>query len=69
MGQTPDTMRAVVAEGSGGPEVLKVVQRPVPRPGDGEILVRVKAAGVNRPDVIQRQGGYPPPPGAPDILG
>jgi len=69
MGQTPDMMRAVVAEGSGGPEVLKVVQRPVPRPGDGEILVRVKAAGVNRPDVIQRQGGYPPPPGAPDILG
>lgn len=69
MGQIPDMMRAVVAEGSGGPEVLKVVQRPVPRPGDGEILVRVKVAGVNRPDVIQRQGGYPPPPGAPDILG
>ncbi|MBD2748341.1 NAD(P)H-quinone oxidoreductase [Microvirga sp. BT688] len=69
MGQTPDMMRAVVADGSGGPEVLKVVQRPVPRPGDGEILVRVKAAGINRPDVIQRQGGYPPPPGAPDILG
>jgi NADPH2:quinone reductase len=69
MGQIPDMMRAVVAEGSGGPEVLKLVQRPVPRPGDGEILVRVKAAGVNRPDVIQRQGGYPPPPGAPDILG
>jgi NADPH2:quinone reductase len=69
MGQSPEMMRAVVAEGSGGPEVLKVVQRPVPRPGDGEILVRVKAAGVNRPDVLQRQGGYPPPPGAPDILG
>src|SRR5918993_913126 len=69
MGQIPDMMRAVVAEGSGGPEVLKVVQRPVPQAGDGEILVRVKAAGVNRPDVIQRQGGYPPPPGAPDILG
>jgi NADPH:quinone reductase len=69
MGQIPEMMRAVVAEGSGGPEVLKVVQRPVPRPGDGEILVRVKAAGVNRPDVIQRQGGYPPPPGASDILG
>ncbi|MBJ6126523.1 NAD(P)H-quinone oxidoreductase [Microvirga splendida] len=69
MGQTPDMMRAVIAEGSGGPEVLKVVQRPVPRPGDGEILVRVKVAGINRPDVIQRQGGYPPPPGAPDILG
>src|SRR5215207_10557647 len=69
MGQIPDMMRAVVAEGSGGPEVLKVVQRPVPKPREGEILVKVKAAGVNRPDVIQRQGGYPPPPGAPDILG
>jgi NADPH2:quinone reductase len=69
MGQIPDMMLAVVAEGSGGPEVLKIVQRPVPQPGDREILVRAKAAGVNRPDVLQRQGGYPPPPGAPDILG
>jgi NADPH:quinone reductase len=69
MGRIPDMMRAVVAEGSGGPEVLRVVQRPVPKPSEGEILVKVKAAGVNRPDVIQRQGGYPPPPGAPDILG
>ncbi|MCG7394348.1 NAD(P)H-quinone oxidoreductase [Microvirga sp. ACRRW] len=65
----PGTMRAVIAEGSGGPEVLKLVERPVPHPGEGEILVRVKAAGINRPDVIQRQGGYPPPPGASDILG
>lgn len=65
----PNTMRAVVAEGAGGPEVLKIVERPVPEPKDGEILVRVQAAGVNRPDVLQRQGGYPPPPGAPDILG
>jgi putative NAD(P)H quinone oxidoreductase, PIG3 family len=64
-----DTMRAVVAREPGGPEVLTVVERPVPRLGEGEILVRVKAAGVNRPDVLQRQGGYPPPPGAPDILG
>ncbi len=69
MGQSPDMMRAVVAEGSGGPEVLKLVQRPIPTPREGEILVKVKVAGVNRPDVIQRQGGYPPPPGAPDILG
>src|SRR6187397_3218509 len=69
MGQLPNMMRAVVAEGSGGPDVLKVVERPVPQPKEGEILVRVKVAGVNRPDVIQRQGGYPPPPGAPDILG
>ena len=65
----PETMRAVIAEGGGGPEVLKLVTRPVPRPGPGEILVRVAAAGVNRPDVLQRQGAYPPPPGAPDILG
>ncbi|WP_262299285.1 NAD(P)H-quinone oxidoreductase [Microvirga sesbaniae] len=69
MRQIPQMMRAVVAEGSGGPEVLRIVQRPVPVPKEGEILVQVKAAGVNRPDVIQRQGGYPPPPGAPDILG
>lgn len=65
----PGTMRAVIAEGSGGPEVLKLVERPVPHPQDGEILVRVRFAGINRPDVLQRQGGYPPPPGAPDILG
>ncbi|WP_229426745.1 NAD(P)H-quinone oxidoreductase [Microvirga alba] len=62
-------MRAVVADGAGGPDVLTIVERPVPQPKPGEILVRVKAAGVNRPDVLQRQGGYPPPPGAPDILG
>jgi len=65
----PGTMRAVIADGSGGPEVLKLVERPVPQPMEGEILVRVKAAGVNRPDILQRQGGYPPPPGAPDVLG
>jgi NADPH2:quinone reductase len=69
MAPLPDTMRAVLAEGGGGPEVLKTATRPVPQPGPGEILVRVAAAGVNRPDVLQRQGGYPPPPGAPDILG
>lgn len=63
------TMRAVVATGGGGPEVLDLVKRPVPAPGAGEILVRVAAAGVNRPDVLQRQGLYPPPPGAPDVLG
>ncbi|WP_457091343.1 NAD(P)H-quinone oxidoreductase [Microvirga sp. P5_D2] len=65
----PSTMRAVIAEGSGGPEVLKLVERPVPQPGEGEILVRIEAAGINRPDVLQRQGGYAPPPGASDILG
>jgi len=59
-------MQAVVADGAGG---LKVVERPVPEPGPGEVLVRVAAAGVNRPDILQRKGMYPPPPGAPDILG
>lgn len=62
-------MRAIVAKGAGGPEVLECVRRPRPTPGEGEILVRVAAAGVNRPDVMQRQGLYPPPPGAPDVFG
>ncbi|UXX82041.1 NAD(P)H-quinone oxidoreductase [Roseovarius pelagicus] len=64
-----DTMQAVTARAAGGPEVLDVVQLSRPLPGDGEILVRVHAAGVNRPDVMQREGNYPPPPGATDILG
>jgi putative PIG3 family NAD(P)H quinone oxidoreductase len=59
-------MQAVVADGAGG---LALVQRPVPAPGPGELLVRVAAAGVNRPDILQRRGMYPPPPGAPDVLG
>jgi NADPH2:quinone reductase len=59
-------MRAVVADGAGG---LTLIARPVPVPGEGEVLVRVAAAGVNRPDILQRRGLYPPPPGAPDILG
>jgi len=59
-------MLAVVADGEGG---LVVVERPVPEPGAGEVLVKVMAAGVNRPDVLQRRGMYPPPPGAPDVLG
>jgi NADPH2:quinone reductase len=65
----PQTTRAVIAERGGGPEVLALVERPVPTPGPGEILVKVAAAGINRPDVIQREGNYPPPPGAPDVLG
>ena len=69
MASTPHQMRAVIAQGGGGPEVLKVVERPVPAPRPGEVLVRVRAAGINRPDVLQREGAYPPPPGAPDILG
>jgi len=59
-------MQAVVADGAGG---LKLVERPVPRPGPAEVLVKVAAAGINRPDVLQSKGMYPPPPGAPDILG
>jgi NADPH2:quinone reductase len=69
MNQLPDRMRAIDPEEAGGPEVLRVVDRAVPRPGDGEVLVRVAAAGVNRPDVMQRVGRYPPPPGAPSIPG
>ena len=65
----PQTMTAIEYAGGGGPEVVRVTQRPVPVPGVGEVLVRVRAAGVNRPDIIQRSGGYPPPPGASDIPG
>jgi putative PIG3 family NAD(P)H quinone oxidoreductase len=65
----PQTMRAIDPDTPGGPEVLVPVERPVPAPGPGEVLIRVAAAGVNRPDVVQRQGFYPPPPGAPKILG
>lgn len=65
----PATMTVIEAHGAGGPEVLQPGERPVPRPGPGEILIRVAAAGVNRPDVLQRQGAYPPPPGASDLLG
>jgi putative PIG3 family NAD(P)H quinone oxidoreductase len=64
--ELPATMKAIVADGAGG---LELVERPVPRPGAGEVLVKVAAAGVNRPDVLQRRGLYPPPPAAPDILG
>lgn len=62
-------MRAIVAPQPDGAELLDVVERPVPRPGPGEVLIRVAAAGVNRPDILQRRGLYPPPAGAPDILG
>ncbi len=65
----PETMIAIDPETPGGPEVLQPVERPVPKPGPGEMLIRVEAAGVNRPDVMQRLGFYPPPPGAPRIMG
>ncbi|WP_026091112.1 NAD(P)H-quinone oxidoreductase [Blastomonas sp. AAP53] len=65
----PATMQAIDYAEPGGPEVLVSGETAVPVPGEGEVLVRVAAAGVNRPDVIQRQGFYPPPPGAPHIPG
>jgi putative PIG3 family NAD(P)H quinone oxidoreductase len=67
--QIPEEMDAIDPEGPGGPEVLVPVRRPVPRPGPGELLIRVAAAGVNRPDVLQRRGLYPMPPGATTIPG
>ena len=69
MAELPDPMNAIDPAEAGGPEVLQLVRRPVPRPGAGEVLIRVAAAGVNRPDVLQRRGFYPPPPGAPSIPG
>ena len=65
----PATMTAIEISEPGGPEVLKPASRPMPLPGAGEVLIQVAAAGVNRPDVMQRQGSYPPPPGASDIPG
>ena len=62
-------MTAIDPEKPGGPEVLVATQRPVPTAGPGEVLIRVAAAGVNRPDVLQRMGLYPMPPGAPTIMG
>jgi NADPH:quinone reductase len=69
MNPFPPHMTAIGISKPGGPEVLVPEERPVPQPGPGEILVKVAAAGVNRPDVMQRRGLYPPPKGAPDILG
>ena len=69
MATLPTSMTAIGIKAPGGPEMLVPEQRAVPTPGAGEILVKVAAAGVNRPDVMQRQGLYPPPPGAPDIPG
>ncbi|MCH7485530.1 MAG: NAD(P)H-quinone oxidoreductase [Proteobacteria bacterium] len=65
----PETMTCIEIAEPGGPDALQPVTRPVPRPGPGEVLVKVAAAGINRPDILQRQGGYPPPPGASDIPG
>lgn len=65
----PSTMTAIAISEPGGPDVLKPEIRPVPVPAAGEILIKVAAAGVNRPDVLQRKGAYPPPKGASDLPG
>ncbi|MEO1776713.1 MAG: NAD(P)H-quinone oxidoreductase [Pseudomonadota bacterium] len=62
-------MRVIEAAEAGGPEVLRLATRPIPEPGPGEILIKVAAAGVNGPDIKQRKGAYPPPPGASDLMG
>ncbi len=69
MATIPAHMTAIGIKAPGGPEMLQVEERPVPSPAEGQILVKVAAAGVNRPDVMQRMGLYPPPKGAPDIPG
>ena len=69
MAALPTVMTVIGIKAPGGPEMLVPMESPVPTPGEGEILLKVAAAGVNRPDVMQRQGLYPPPPGAPDIPG
>lgn len=62
-------MNAIEISAYGGPEVLRLVQRPRPQPGEGEVLIRVSASGINRPDVLQRRGHYAPPPGGSDLPG
>ena len=69
MSALPATMTCVEIKKPGGPEALVSTTRPVPQPKDGEILIKVAAAGVNRPDIAQRAGLYPPPPGASDLPG
>lgn len=69
MQNLPDTMTVVAISEPGGPEVLILEQRALPDVGEGDILIRVEAAGVNRPDVLQRMGAYPPPKGASDLPG
>ena len=65
----PTEMRAIEIKQPGGPEVLVPTKRPVPQPAKGEVLIKVAAAGVNRPDILQRQGAYAPPPGTTDLPG
>jgi NADPH:quinone reductase len=69
MSTIPTSMTVIAIRSPGGPEMLVPEERPVPQPGPGEVLVKVMAAGVNRPDVMQRMGLYPPPKGTTDIPG
>jgi putative PIG3 family NAD(P)H quinone oxidoreductase len=69
MSNIPSSMTAIEISTPGGPDVLKPITMPTPAPGAGEVLIKVAAAGVNRPDVLQRKGAYPPPPGASEIPG
>ncbi|WP_020179756.1 NAD(P)H-quinone oxidoreductase [Methylopila sp. M107] len=69
MSDLPAEMTYIRADGAGGPEVLVADRGPLPKPAEGEVLIEVAAAGVNRPDVMQRKGMYPAPPGAPETLG
>lgn len=69
VGDVATTMNAIDPSAAGGPEVLTLVERPIPVAGPGQVLIEVAAAGVNRPDVLQRRGLYPPPPGAPTVPG
>lgn len=65
----PDRMQQIVFDGGGGPDVIRVAEAEVPRPAEGKVLIEVAAAGVNRPDVFQRAGAYPPPPGESQVPG
>ncbi len=65
----PPTMRQIIFEGMGGPDVIRIADAAIPAPGPGQVLIEVAAAGVNRPDCLQRAGGYPPPPGATTVPG
>ncbi len=65
----PAKMQAISIVKPGGPEVLQLLEHPVPQVGEEQLLVKIAAAGVNRPDILQRMGAYPPPPGAPEIPG
>jgi putative PIG3 family NAD(P)H quinone oxidoreductase len=69
MNEIPSTMRHIAMREPGPPDVLEIGEGPVPKPGPNDVLIRVRYAGVNRPDCIQRSGNYPPPPGASPIIG